>query len=96
MTLRGAEAPPPTERLGPDTLQASIPGISHIVDGIGDSLPTIPSEQVSVSVKWLDGDNDPRSRVNVELDFVHQPIIPGILPWGPLELRVNSTMSIVN
>jgi hypothetical protein len=51
---------------------------------------------VSVRVSWPDGDNSPRDRVEVELTYQHEPLIPALFAWGTLDLRSATTMQIVN
>ena len=51
---------------------------------------------VSVRVSWPDGDNSPRDRVEVEMNYQHEPLIPALFAWGTLDLRSTTTMRIVN
>ena len=51
---------------------------------------------ISVQITWPDGDNLPRDRVQVAVEYEHAALIPGLFPWGPLPLRSSTTMRIVN
>jgi hypothetical protein len=68
-------------------------GIVAIAHGM---TPTMNDSEVLVHVIWLDNDNTPRDRVQVEVAYKHHPLIPGICPWGVLELSSSTTMQIVN
>jgi hypothetical protein len=59
-------------------------------------LPTMKPEDVSIRMTWPDTTNNSRSRVRVELKYQHQPLIPGLTPWGPINLESSSQMRIVN
>ena len=61
-----------------------------------EMIPTMKGSDVNVRVTWPDNDNSPRDRVQVELSYEHIPLIPGICPWGKLDLRSVATMHIVN
>lgn len=69
---------------------------SDFVAPVKGMLPTMNDEHVSVEVTWPDGDNSPRDRVRVETEYEHDSLIPGLFPWGPLELQSVTTMHIVN
>jgi Flp pilus assembly protein TadG len=59
-------------------------------------LPAMPKEEVNVHVSWPDNNNSPGDRVQVEISYTHQPLLPKLFAWGPLTLRAVSTMRIVN
>jgi hypothetical protein len=59
-------------------------------------LPTMEADEVGVRVAWPDGANSPRSRVQVELTYQHDSVAPGLALWGPIDLRAETTMHIVN
>jgi len=59
-------------------------------------LPTMDPEDVSIRMTWPDTTNNSRSRVRVELKYQHQPLVPGLTPWGAINLESSSQMRIVN
>ncbi|WP_428304121.1 TadE family protein [Lacipirellula sp.] len=59
-------------------------------------LPTMNPKDVSIRMTWPDTTNNSRSRVRVELKYQHQPLVPGLTPWGPINLESSSQMRIVN
>lgn len=59
-------------------------------------LPTMKPAEVSIRMTWPDADNGSQSRVRVQLNYKHQPLVPGLTPWGALELESSSQMRIVN
>lgn len=81
---------------GPNQYSGTAAASDPLVQPLQGLLPTMQPELVSVSVTWPDGTNRPRDRVSAELTFTHQPLIPGLLPWGNLSLRAESTTQIVN
>jgi hypothetical protein len=92
----GSESPVAVGAWGPATYEGSANDGTPIVASVDDLLPTMSPSDVLVRVEWLDNDNSPRDRVHVELNYVHQPLIAGLSPWGELELRAASTMRIIN
>jgi len=59
-------------------------------------LPTMDPADVSIRMTWPDATNNAGSRVRVELQYEHQPLVPGFNPWGAIELESSSQMRIVN
>jgi Flp pilus assembly protein TadG len=59
-------------------------------------LPAMQKDQVNVHVTWPDNNNSPGDRVQVEISYLHKPLLPKLFAWGPLTLRAVSTMRIVN
>lgn len=96
VSLHGAETAVENPVWGPDDFQAAMSSPSPMVVDARYALVTMPVEEVDVAIRWPDGDNQPRNQIAVELSYVHQPIVPGIMPWGALELSANSLMTIVN
>ena len=94
--LHGELAPSETGTWGPAEIATVASEDSPIVTPLRRVLPTMDPDRVSVRVSWLDGSNAPRDRVQVELDYLHTPLLPGVLPWGPMLLRSSTTMRIVN
>lgn len=94
--LHGSQAPDTSGVWGPDEFSSTVADSSDIVATAQGATPTMKESQVSVRVTWPDGDNSPRDRVQVEVAYQHRTLIPGLLPWGPLDLRSVATMHIVN
>lgn len=95
-TIHGAESPPSAGVWGPGPFHSTAADTSPMLTGSRHSLPTISAEEVVVAITWLDGQNRPRDRVEVELTFLHQPLVPNLMPWGAIKLSAKSTMPIVN
>jgi hypothetical protein len=94
--LHGSLAPESAGAWGPNEFAGTAADGSVLVDSVRDMLPTMTPSDVQVRVIWPDGDNSPRDPVQVELNYVHEPIVPTITLWGPLNLRSVATMHIVN
>lgn len=81
---------------GPATVQTTVASEAPLVAGLQHKLPTMPAEDVSVEVRWLDGENRPCDRVQVQFRYTHEPMVPGVLPWGAFDLQAATTTTIVN
>ena len=92
----GSDAPAAAGTWGPATYEGTASDGTPILESVGNLLPTMNPSDVLVRVEWLDNDNSPRDRVHVELNYIHQPLVSGLSPWGALELQAASTMTIVN
>lgn len=92
----GSLAPSVTSSWGPEEFVGTVGDDSAIVMGARGMILTMNGSDVKVRVTWLDNDNSPRDRVQVNVAFEHRPLIPGICPWGTLDLRSSTTMYIVN
>ncbi|QDV75604.1 TadE/TadG family type IV pilus assembly protein [Botrimarina mediterranea] len=96
VVLHGSMALDSPDAWGPGQFQAAASSDSDIVRTAQNVLPTMRLEDVTVAVSWADNDNSPRDRVRVRLSYLHQPLIPVLFAWGPLELRAEAIMRIVN
>lgn len=94
--IHGSLAPAETGTWGPAEFVGTAADGSQIVSSVQGVLPTMAANRVSVRVSWPDGDNSPRDRVEVELTYQHEPLIPALFAWGTLDLRSATTMQIVN
>jgi len=95
-SIRGTLARSINPMWGPDPYTGNAAATDAIVQPLQGFVPTMQPELVDVSVSWPDGNNRPRDRVTAIVTFVHQPLLPGLLPWGNLSLRAESTTQIVN
>jgi hypothetical protein len=94
--IHGSLAPAEIGTWGPAEYVGTAADGSQVVESVQDVLLTMLPNQVNVRVSWLDGDNSPGDRVEVELNYEHQPLIPALFAWGTLDLRSVTTMHIVN
>jgi hypothetical protein len=94
--LHGSLSPDEIEDWGPSEYVGTLADSSPIVAPAGVVAITMRRERVNVRVNWPDGDNSPRDRVQVHVSFRHEPIVPGLFPWGPMDLESTATMRIVN
>jgi hypothetical protein len=94
--LHGSLAPDSSGSWGPAEHSGSLADGSAIVAPAVNMIPTMDGSDVSVIVRWIDGDNSPRDRIQVDVAYQHQPLIPGVCPWGPLSLNSTATMHVVN
>jgi hypothetical protein len=94
--IHGSLAPESIGAWGPDEFVGTAAAGSDIVIPARDILLAMPHHLVNVHVAWPDGDNSPRDRVEVEVTYRHEPLIPALFVWGPIDLRSVATMRIVN
>lgn len=94
--IHGNLAPAVMGSWGPEAYEGSVDDGVLNFGSLEGYLPTMSSDRVTAKVSWPDNDNAPRNRVRVELSFRHEPLIPTLFPWGPLDLHVSTTMRIVN
>jgi hypothetical protein len=94
--IHGSIAPAGSSIWGPAEFSGTAADGSELVRSAQNVLLAMPPNLVSVHISWPDGDNVPLHRVNVEVSFVHQPLIPKLFAWAPLNLRATATMRIVN
>jgi Flp pilus assembly protein TadG len=95
-SIHGSSSPDASAKYGPAAYSGTAADSSPIVQSAANLLPTMPKPRVNIRVTWLDGDNSPHDRVEVEVAFRHEPLIPALFMWGPIDLRSVSTMRIVN
>lgn len=95
--IRGDETPTEIGNdWGPAPLIATAADSVDPAMTIHSSLPTMDPGDVSIQMRWSDGRNDSRSRVRIELNYQHRPLIPGFSLWGEIRLRSSSQMRIIN
>jgi hypothetical protein len=94
--LHGSMALDTPDAWGPGEFIGTAASNSDIVRPAQAVLPTMRLADVTVTVSWADSDNSPRDRVRVRMTYQHQPLIPVLFAWGPLDLRADAAMRIVN
>jgi Flp pilus assembly protein TadG len=85
-----------TAAWGPQEFAGTAADNSPIAMAANAVLPAMPKDEVNIHVSWPDNNNSPGDRVQVEISYRHQPLLPRLFAWGPLTLRAVSTMQIVN
>jgi Flp pilus assembly protein TadG len=94
--IHGSLAPAEVGSWGPTQFVGTANDSSTIVQSVHGRLPTMPANLVNIQVTWQDNDNSPRDRVRVQVSYKHQPLVPGLTAWGPIDLQSVATMHIVN
>jgi hypothetical protein len=94
--LHGSLAPAATGSWGVNEFSGTAADGAPMTISLSGILPTMEADEVGVRVAWPDGDNSPRSRVKVDLTYQHHSVAPGLALWGPIDLRAETTMHIVN
>jgi len=94
--LHGSLAPQAVGTWGPEAFEGTADDDSDLVAAAAIATTAMDDAQVNIRISWPDGDNSPRDRVRVEVDYQHQSLVPGLLPWGSFDLNSVTTMHIVN
>src|SRR5262245_48739361 len=94
--IHGSLAPDTTGHWGPAQFVGAAADSSPMLASLSNFLPTMNPEDVNVQITWLDGGNDPRDRVQVQLNYEHETLVPFLAGWGPIDLHSATTMRIVN
>tara|TARA_R110002049_G_scaffold2750_1_gene21314 strand:+ start:9982 stop:10458 length:477 start_codon:yes stop_codon:yes gene_type:complete len=94
--IHGQDAGEITSAWGPEAYEATAATASPMVAPAATAIPTMAPDEVSIRIAWPDGDNAPRDRVETQLQYTHEPLLSGLMPWGPFQLDASCTMSIVN
>ncbi|WP_404310835.1 TadE/TadG family type IV pilus assembly protein [Neorhodopirellula lusitana] len=81
---------------GPEPVHTSAASGLPVVEVIHLKIPTMSPEEVLVDMSWPDGENGPDDRVQVDVSYTHQSLVPGLFPWGPFDLHASTTMPIIN
>lgn len=94
--LHGSLAPEIVGTWGPDEVNTTVDEGTAFVSSAYGATPTMKGSQVNVRLSWPDGGNNPRDRVQVDISYVHVPLVPALCPWGPVTLHASTTMHVVN
>lgn len=77
--VRGQMAAPQQSVLGPTTYEGTADQETPYAVTARGLLATMPADEVTIRVQWLDNDVREGDRVSIHLTYVHNPILPGIL-----------------
>ncbi|QDV66456.1 hypothetical protein Poly24_01420 [Rosistilla carotiformis] len=77
--VRGEQATPEQSVLGPTAYVGTADDSSDIAAAARELLVTMPPEDVDIRVEWLDADTREGDRVSIQLSYLHNPILPGLL-----------------
>lgn len=94
--IHGSLAPQESAKWGPSEYVGIGDDNSDIAKIARPVFLAMPSQKVSIRVTWPDANNSPHDRVRVEVSYRHEPLIPQLFVWGPIDLHAVSTMCIVN
>lgn len=95
-TIRGSDAPSPLNALGPQPMEITAAQSQDLFPQLAERLPTMSPESVIVALQWPDLDNRAGQRVRVELRFRHDALLLGLTPWGDLDLKTSTVMTVIN
>lgn len=66
---------------------------NSVADAFRFALMTMDPRSVDSRIEWIDGDNEPDSRLRVTLQYQHRPLLPF---YGTIQLNSTSTMGIAH
>ncbi|WP_417850619.1 TadE/TadG family type IV pilus assembly protein [Thalassoglobus sp.] len=91
-SLRGEYSEPEITSWGPETYSSSIAEDSVQTQIVKPICVTMPHQEVTVQLEWLDGVNEADSRVKATVSYVHQPVF-GLL-GADLPMQSSSVVRI--
>jgi hypothetical protein len=94
--VHGASAAATQGHWGPAPLDLDAADDHPVAASVRDVLMTLDPSEVQISVRWPDGDNEPDDRVEVNVTFVHQPLLPFPGYYDQLTLNGRSVMRIAH
>ncbi len=94
--VHGQHAPPERNSWGPDSFAGKADASAPIAQVARPMLPTMPGDEVQITVTWLDDSIAEGSRVHVRLDFEHRCFVPLFVFSGSIPLKAEATMRLVN
>lgn len=92
--VRGSMSEVEAESWGPEPYLGNAADDDPIAEMARTILPTMDPADVTISLEWLDAGNEPDHRVRVNLQYVHQPLIPFQAFANEFALRGDSVMRI--
>mgnify|MGYP002623093785 CR=1 FL=1 len=94
--VHGAMASPNRVEWGPNTVSGTADDASQYSALLTEVIPTINPAAISYELEWLDGDNEPMSRVQVRIEFTESPIISMVDWLVPSSYTATSTSFIAH
>jgi Flp pilus assembly protein TadG len=81
---------------GPAAIDTNAGNSDGVALAARDVLMTIDPADVTLSVRWLDGDHEPDDRVQVTVSYIHHPLVPIPGWYSQLNLTAVSVMRVAH
>lgn len=94
--VRGSTSAPEFTPWGPQTQIFSLSDDSEIANTLRPIAGGIATSSFQLRLEWLDGNNDPDSRVRVTVSGVYESVLGAVVGHHSIPLQAKSTMSIVH
>lgn len=81
---------------GPSAYAGTAADGTEAAETLRGTLVAVNPGDVHLQITWPDGDNEPDSRVRVEINYQHKPIIAYLVGNYTIDLSAVSTMRILH
>lgn len=92
--VRGSFAPPERSSWGPVSYAGNAADGSEVATIASPYLATMTPADVSIDINWLDSSNEEGCRVQVQLKYMHRPLVPLLGLTNTLQLESTSVARI--
>ncbi|MFN9374316.1 MAG: TadE/TadG family type IV pilus assembly protein [Planctomycetaceae bacterium] len=94
--VRGSQAGPELPVWGPTTRTVNLADASEISRTLAPHTRGLNAAAFTLKLEWLDGNNDPDSRVRATVSSAYHPVITQLTGLGSVPMQAQCTMSIVH
>lgn len=94
--VRGSQAGPELPVWGPTTRIVNLADASEISRTLAPHLRGLNASAFNLKLEWLDGNNDPDSRVRATVTSAYSPVLTKLTGLGSIPMQAQCTMSIVH
>lgn len=94
--VHGQMASPQLTVWGPASVSGTANDGTEFAQALNPELVTFDLSQVSYSINWPDGGNQPGNRVQVTVKYQYQPLMPFILGTTAVPLTMETTMEVAH
>jgi hypothetical protein len=94
--VHGAKTEQIADQWGPATLNGTAGDNSSRGAVLLPVMVAVKPNEVSYTIEWPDGDNEPDHRVRVTLNYQHEMMIPFLFGSGIMNLNSVSTMRVAH
>jgi Flp pilus assembly protein TadG len=94
--VHGQMASPQMTIWGPATVTGNAGDGTEYAQALNPELVTFDLSNVSYTINWLDGGNQPGTRVQVIVNFQYQPLMPFLVGGSAIPISMDTTMQVAH
>ena len=94
--VHGQMASPQMTVWGPTSVSGTANDGTEYAEALNPELVTFDLTQVSYTINWPDGGNQPGNRVQVTVNYQYQPLMPLILGTSSVPITMETTMEVAH